>query len=439
MKWETAKSFILVVLIGTSLILTFGMWNYQPERPSTDQAPAEEVSLGGTEENKRSLIKPSNIIFKLDGDYYGFKDPNARGQLYEKMQSWILENVRTEDGEERKTRNREIEVVFPDAFPIELLSSIFSFDDDDVTLPGWSFERIYITFNSERKSIQLEIPSIDGREKMTAIVNNPSQYDELMSHIMNLDADEYINYIVMDGGGKNIYFPAGEIVLPKKTMQLTTIDGAEMVEALFPTPSVVSSSTRGSELMYYSDSRQLVIGSDKLSMEFVNPYAENSQDSFTAVNLLDYSIDNINNHSGWTSNFVLTGLNLSQKEKRVEYRMYYQGYPVFNNANPDLALIEQFWNREQLEEYRRPLFKLNDSFDETDVTLESGQSLMEELTDEVESIQDITIGYRLKVEENEYAQPYVIMEPAWYVKKGGIWSLTGDSDEGGNEDAMGSD
>ena len=78
MKLETLKTLILIVLIGTSLLLTLGTGSIKSSQTALNNETIDEVDIGGTEENRRSIIEPMDIILHANGSYYGFKDPTER-------------------------------------------------------------------------------------------------------------------------------------------------------------------------------------------------------------------------------------------------------------------------------------------------------------------------------------------------------------------------
>jgi regulatory protein YycH of two-component signal transduction system YycFG len=435
MKWETAKTFILIILIGTSLVLTFGMRNYQPDVTNLSDESIGEVNLGGTrDESKRTIVRPSEVIFKSNGNFFGFAKPKGREQMYDQMYSWTFTNFTTQVAGERNPGNYEIEVIFPDAIPLELFGSIMSFNEEDIFFPEWSFERLFITF-TDKESMNIEFISTSGNEKATATVNNPNDYEQMWTYMTSLETDRFVDYTVMNTGTKNIYIPSGEMVLKKEAISFETIDPSDMRDILFPDPAVVmESTTTTSGLTYFTDSRQIRMGANNLVMEYVNPFTENSDPPLTVVSLLDSSISNLNENGSWTGDFKLAELNAYQNF--VKYRLHYGGYPVFSSANPDLSVIEQKWNSQQLEEYRRPLFRLINSLQHSDVDLISAESLITKLKNHqsytLEKIQDIRIGYRLNVNLEKNA---IELEPAWHVKYDGHWRVPAFSEvsqEGGD-------
>ncbi|WP_339230855.1 two-component system activity regulator YycH [Oceanobacillus sp. FSL K6-2867] len=426
MKLETAKTLILIVLIGTSLLLTLGTGSYKPSQTALNNETIDEVDIGGTVEDKRSIIEPMDIILHANGSYYGFKDPAKRESLYNQMNSWILSDITIQSVTERTPSDYEVELIFPKSFPVELLGSIFKVNDENVQLPeGALFERIYIKFDADTSTLLVEVATTDGR-LVNAKINDSNDFNHLWSYMSGFDLDTFRLYTLMDEGGKDIYLPTGEIVLPKKTMSFKRIDPPDMRDVLFDTPSVVSES-RTPEIgeSYFTDSRQMRVDEDGIAMEYVNILTEdnNTDPLLSPKLLLDRSISQINNHKGWTNDFRLAELDMTQG--LIKYRMYFEGYPVFNHDN--MAMIEQKLNSQQLVEYRRPMILFAQSvINETPVELASGEVIKKDILESkegynVENVQAVTLGYRLNIDTDFSYNENVELEPVWYIKYNGRW------------------
>src|SRR5690625_3430916 len=88
MKFETVKTFILILLIGTSLLLTFALWTYQQnDTPLNNDELVNEVHIGGTEERRSTMILPSTIVFHYYDGNYGFEDPSFQHEFFNELQS----------------------------------------------------------------------------------------------------------------------------------------------------------------------------------------------------------------------------------------------------------------------------------------------------------------------------------------------------------------
>ncbi|WP_100011671.1 YycH family regulatory protein [Lentibacillus sediminis] len=434
MKLETIKSFVLVFLIGVSLLLTFGLWSYQPNLETVSSTPPEdEVSIGGGEQTEQDIIQPSSIIFHAGENHYGYKDPSDQQNLYREMQSWTLEDFATDLAEDREREDYEVEMVFPDALPMELINSLFTFEGDGIEPPSWSFDRMYFTFLPQQSSIEVEFLSVDGRQQATALIHNPQSYDALWEPMTTLEGLREL--IAYEEGQSRIYLPADSVTLRRYTSGVDQIEPHIMVNALFSNPAAVNvqnatTGTRGES--YYSDGeRGMNVYQFGASMEYNNPSSENAM--IAPIDLLDRSIQNINAHGGWTDNYRL--MELETNQNLIRYQMHYNGLPVFNSSN--LATIEQQWGSNGLIRYRRPLINLSDylDFEEAPIDLPSGYEVIEELESyDQDSLQAVTLGYQLNYLDEE--QRSVVLEPKWYMNYGGNWTTVHFEDrtpmEGGN-------
>ncbi|RDW16765.1 YycH family regulatory protein [Oceanobacillus chungangensis] len=436
MKMETAKSLILIVLIGISLLLTFGLWSYQPELPEKSDKPPlnEAVNLGGKDnEKKGTVIEPREVIFHMDDLHYGFSKPIKKQEFYEQIQTWSISNLQTRLVSGRTPNKNEVEVIFPSNLPMEILNNLMSLSDSNTELPNWSFDRMYLSFNPDSKSLNLEILSIDGRNEATAIINDSNHYEFLWDYFQSVDEGLLQEYLSLEQTKEPIYIPRDSVSVTKQSYTSESIDEPNLlIKVFFPDPSLVSQTYSSAGDTYYTDSqRGMRVYWKRGRMEFVDPYSEDAVgDDQTAANMLTNSIKNINSHNGWTNEYNLMDINA--KENVVRYQMYDDnGYPIYNALN--LSYIDQKWINLQLNEYDRPLFELNVPLGGSTEKLMSGQDLISYLNRNynLENFQDIRIGYRLiyHYDEDEssmsgsnYKDRIIELIPAWFKKENGEWN-----------------
>src|SRR5699024_2770740 len=155
---------ILVLLIGTSLFLSFILWTYQPNyKQFYDTSYVNEVDVGGGEVSKTDLIKPQHILFYKNELEYGFENPLDKNKLYESMLEWTFYDYEVSiiDGEEEEI-GQFIEITYPVPIPTELLSSMFSFNES-INLPSWSFDHIKMTLDEQSHTVKISIYAVDNR------------------------------------------------------------------------------------------------------------------------------------------------------------------------------------------------------------------------------------------------------------------------------------
>ncbi|WP_068676007.1 YycH family regulatory protein [Oceanobacillus sp. Castelsardo] len=408
MKLETIKSFILVFLIGTSLLLTFGMWNYQPSVQLLSDAKPEDFSLNGTEESVRTLIEPRQIIFHHFNQHYGFTVPVEQSNFFKEIQQWVLFNFELKKVEENN-HEHDVEITFPTPLPMEILDSLFTFQVTNLELPIWSFQKVYFTLDKELRVIRVEFLSIDGRDKAVAVIQDGKNFEQLASYLDNQDLTRFS--VFKNGNGESLYIPEGPIQLTRQTKAFSKINANNLVDVLFSDPSIVRQSNYSNiGTTYFTDSSQMSVTQDEARIEYISPGAINETlEPLFAEDLLNKSISDINSYQGWTETFKLMDMNTN--ENVIRYQMFYNGYPVFS----PLSIMEQRWGQ-RLIEYNRPLFRSNNSLNDNEVTLPTSDKVLVYLEKnyKLEDINDIQVGYQLIYDKDKNI---IIYEPCWFMQQ----------------------
>src|SRR5699024_1120818 len=103
MSKEAIKTFILVVLVAISFLLSFILWSYQPNYEFLYDADyVGEVDIGGKERKKNELIKPNTIVFHENGSSRAFKDMLEQQQFYQTLISCELYESQVEADKQGK-------------------------------------------------------------------------------------------------------------------------------------------------------------------------------------------------------------------------------------------------------------------------------------------------------------------------------------------------
>lgn len=419
MNIETIKTIILTILVAISLILTFGLWNYQPNLDYLSNTRSEyvnEVDLGGTEETKNTIIEPTAIIFHKENHYFGFTDPRQRQSLFRNIQEWPLDDYTLSNVQGRPTNPYQVEVIFPTSLSMGLIENLFTLINED-ELPSWSFKRMFITFNQTHSTLQISFLSTDGQQQVNYTVKDSSIYNYLWSSIHN-ESDLH-EFIIFNQGREPIYLPAESLEINSRSFTVRDIEPYLLVNALFNNPSNVSPNMN--EAYFTDGQRGMRLLNDNRRMEFINPIHA-SDERMDPLVLLDRSLSSINEHKGWTNKFILVDMNTLNNQ--VRYRMFYNGYPIFSRvANGELSIIEQQWLNQDLHLYRRPLFSLDNLLGGDTVTLPSGRKVIEYLEEseyyDPARVNNIQVGYRLTyLESSSYS---ISLDPTWFMNYSGEW------------------
>lgn len=429
MKYETIKTFILVILVCTSLFLSFVLWSYQPNYDAlSDPDYVNEVDIGGSEKMKTDLIEPDNIVFHTDEGVHGFERPQDRRLFYNNVTTWILYDQSVKEYDGLPEADQYAEFIFPDKLPIQVIETILTFNEQ-IELPSWSFDRIYVTTNDDSQSLTFTIPSTDDRVALTAIVEKSERYFTIMDFLTeNKSLQEFIAF---EEAKTPIYIPKDPNDITEKTLVATMTAPEELINALFPNPSIV---THNLKEAYFTDGqRGMKTDKDKRNMDFINPLAPNFE-RMDAMELFSHSITHINEHKGWTNDFVFDKMDRSSNS--VSYRMYYEGYPIFTGIGN--SVIEQSWEENELNEYKRPLIRIGNILSSHNVELPTAEEIITYLSRsshyDVAHVEDIKVGYMLRHLQDGRS---LILEPKWYILYDGAWKQLNIIDEENNLSSMG--
>ena len=416
MSYEGIKAYLLVILIGISVLLSIALWTYQPNYEQfQDPDYVNEVNIGGKEQDKKNLITPSSIVFHDNQRVLGFEEPTERYELYESMNTWLMSSPKERDSVGPPNERKFIEIIFPTAIPGKMIPNLFTFNED-INPPNWLFNRILITFDSNDSSLLVRFISTDGKRELVATIEKKENYDLLLDYAAN--HTNLIDYTRFRTKEKPFYVPNEGLDLTSKTLVISKIQPEKLVNALFRDPSEVTPNV--AEAYFTDGQRGMSVSNNDNRIEFINPIQTSFEDSFK-INLLEQSIAKINEHKGWTNDYALE--DISTDQNKVEFRLMYDGLPVFDRNH--LSTIEQKWEGQELYEYNRSLIRLSYEVNSTPKKLIPGTELMEFIEErelfDLNDIEDIKVGYELKFLPN--ASDSMLLEPNWYINISGKWEL----------------
>lgn len=425
MKLETAKSLLLIILIGTSLILTFGMWNYRAEyEPLNDDESVDKADLGGEQKQENDVIKPNDVVFKINGEFYSYVDPEDSAELFEDIQTWEITDLQNTDAEE-KTADAEVEIIFPTGVPLSLFENILNIDRTLSKNMNFYVDRFYIQLQEEDQLLKVYFVSLDGDEAVEGTIHSTTNYEQLLSMFSNLTDKKFEENYLLTETARNIYIPVEEKSMESFKYTFDRTNSADVRNIMFTRPNLVSESKSAPEsIMYRTDDRQLNITGH--GMKFINVAEWNKEPVDKSV--FQQSLENINEHAGFTDDYRLD----SYTNDSVTYRLYRFQYPVINNSYMDLSTIYQRWQSDQLSEYTRSLITLDTVANTSSKKLRDSDEIISSIqqSKNIADIQDVQIGYRLTVEKDVNGEDYVLLEPDWYQRVNDSWSAVPEKNTG---------
>ncbi|NIK11544.1 YycH family regulatory protein [Alkalibacillus almallahensis] len=428
MDLEKLKSAVLVILVATSLGLTFALWTYQPQYEEMDEITyLEENELDGEQQTISEVMTPDQIIFNNNNTFSRLKSKTEEQQLFQDMSDWTfskLDQYPSEENGDVWTPN--VELVMPVSVPYEAINQLFDVDDSTNQQTG-SFNRVFfqLTRGSEEQ-IRVSFTSDRHDQVLNGLIESVSAYDHLQGYIYddNTASMEKVE-LHEDQPRDYIYLTREDTIATEHTVLLNELDEQPLRNVLFSNPTLISQQTTGGdyEKILTDGSRLLRFNSAFSSghyIEYLKPATEELSD-LNSMELLTRSMNHTNDYYGWTNNFNAS--ELSEQSQTIQYRMHQNGYPVFDDNQ--YVTLQQIWANQELESLSRPLFKLTTPFQDRDnVELTSGISIynyLERSSQEISLslVSDIKMGYDLSEEEG--SSNVLFLEPKWFIKYAGDW------------------
>src|SRR5699024_5588131 len=167
---------------------------------------------------------------------------------------------------------------------------------------------------------------------------------------------------------RTIYIPEDSFELPKRTLVANELSVDLFVNALFRNPSLVTQNRV--ESVYTDGQRGMRVLNDVKTIEYTNP-VQTSTVNQPILELLDWSVERVNDHKGWTNSYTIDRIRPNKNE--VTFRMNYDGYPVYDFYN--ISTMTQEWRDQNLYRYDRTLIQLGNSLNSVSTELMSGQEV----------------------------------------------------------------
>lgn len=420
---EQVKSVILLLLILLSLTLTFTIWTYSPSY-NTNDTPVVDIAIA---EKKRmeDVVKPYRLLFSQEESLNGSENTQVIEDVLNSMKNWEIQTVELlnnqasdqQINEYTKIPNR-MTFFFPAEVPFKIYDNILNFTD--YSLPNASFNRLIVEWDDNpSEKMNLYFISTTTQKVYAANISNANQ-ENFVKRLKKQTIDLPVYNEIERVNRLSLYVTASPKSMSSYSYFVEKIAPDKFKNALFTNPSLVRSNPLGVSGQEYTDDSALM-NVDYLykKLSYVHPASE-SDTVGKPDELIQQSLNFINEHNGWTDDYRYSRLNSSTKQ--VSYQLYFLGMPVFSD---DTATeITQYWGTNRVYRYIRPYYTLDAPTPEKkrEVPLQSGQDiydLIHSLSDKkVSSIDDIVLGYNLSQDDE---QEIINLEPSWYYLANGSW------------------
>ena len=440
---EIIKSITLVLLISSSLVLTFFIWNSAPYDTLGKRSPID-ISIAESPENKdiNSLIKPYKIHFNFEEGLTGTTDSDQIDYMVNHLKRWRLSNPELEDN--RFTKEKLIDFrretnratfYFSDGVPLPVYETVLNIESPNI--PETSFDLILIDWDLTNARVDVHFISQENELLYKSVASIPDPQTFIREVItVGRSYDEYVE--VNPEGNKFIVVPNEEVDLVKNTYfpnEKDEINPTRFRSALFSDPNAVRRSPPGQHPEEFQDNHALMtVDTEKKQLQFVHPVVESKEIAIPS-DLLEDTIDFVNEHGGWTDEYRFSRMNF--RTRYVNFKLYVRGVPVLDgNTSTE---IEQIWGDEAIYQYKRPYYTLGETLpsEMETVTLPSGKSIADALMESEEinfsAVEEIIPAYYM---EQDVDLNIFVLEPSWFYKRNGSWIRFSTEQLGGKKNGL---
>lgn len=412
MMLERAKSLVLVLLVGLSFFLTFQLWGNNPSFDPLTPANYEQPKNIGDAKEWKDLIKPQKILFHDAENHHTMATSKMApyGFLWDAMQMWQFTNLReakleTADWEKILASNG-VEFIFPERLPSILLAKLLQVPDNLTDRISF-IDRIWVYREEDRPDFTALFISGQERKVYASKLIDVSQdhYFDLPNLIaLGSQLPEQAPVLAMDNYFQIYYLPLERGSMMQWTYEAEAIDVQEMVDALFlDTSAIKEISERSGTRIFTDGTKSLQYNENTHDMRFYVPFYERSEREDQEEELLQ-TLDFMNNHRGWTGEYLFDHWQDELDHRQFRFREFMEGYPLYGETAS--GMIGEIWLRyqsNQVSEYRRSLIRIKGAKRFYQISILSGQEVLDYLKGKgiyLQNIKNIELGYQAIYDES---------------------------------------
>lgn len=454
---ETIKSIVLTILVVISLVLTYFQWIYQPGNEEKDLDNLVEPVKIAEERALDEVIVPTQVLFHRSGETYGTGNISNITDMYSDIKKWdFSEIVEYNPGDNFLNLvhgNGRVEFIFDSDVSLQLFSRIQGFSEDNV--PDRIFDRMVLDMgNYDGNNLTVYFVKYFGKERKVYKTNaSGAAIKQFQDNYYYQNPEGFYAYKYYDVDELHrVYYPINEnrdVTIYGYNVLTNEVETDLFRDALFSQPDNVSRTWIEGGREYKDSSSLMRVDNSRNELFYVNPANKpdtiisesdihqrqnGTETTGSETNIHERSIEYINNHAGWTDQYIYT----SWVENKISFMLYYQGYPVYSEDIK--TTIDIIWGEKGIYKYNRPDFdikiRLGDETEKNEPTvteLPSGDYVIETLLQQQldpKDLQALRIGYKL-VQESKGS--VITLKPTWLYLYAGNWLSITFGNQGGDK------
>ena len=190
----------------------------------------------------KEIVRIEQIIFNLEGNYYGTLSTEKIDNLMKAISSWEFRSFNNLSLDEmdidvKSESHDSMQIIYPGEIPMELFASIYKLDGK--MPPKFHFNKILIDFKSaDYGDGNVYFISEENQQVYSSYVLATSLKQFSQDYFE--EAKQYNQYFSFKtGSGRTIYLPKGQTELVNNQYLFKKLPIADLKDALFSDPSIV--------------------------------------------------------------------------------------------------------------------------------------------------------------------------------------------------------
>lgn len=410
--FERMKSIVLVVLVAMSFYLTYQLWWDNPSYETWFPAEYEAPNVLGSTLTWNKLLQPQHVLFHYEQDKHtkATMGTSIYQMLWDSLQKWQFMNAKEisidlTDGRKLFADHNSLEFVFADDFPIPYYAEVLHLPSNIEHLR--TFNRIWVyeaendtykaLFISDKKRRVIETTLLDFEEGRSFSVRNLTLLGSQLTEVIPASFVSESSALGMHVDFFNVvYVPLERGYMNQWTYPLTFISIEDMANAL------LLDRTSMKEIPEREHSRIVTDGTKSLryhtltsEMRLYLPTYEQGIDK-TAEEEMYPILDFMNQHHGWTGDFLLERRLSDPSTHGIVFREYFSGYPIYSEGSAfgEITIKLSYY---QVNEYIRSLIRLQSAKSGYQIPIKSGAELLLDLQAQhvyLYNVRAIQLGYQ---------------------------------------------
>jgi regulatory protein YycH of two-component signal transduction system YycFG len=419
---EKAKSFLLTLLVVTSLIQSYILGYSSPRPEPLPQGKYVESVLEGTPAELQDVVFPDQIIL-----HYGQKNHtvlypvpfiNHYRNIFDFLKQRSFGGLRKTnvlaanmDWNDIRDNYEGIEMRFREGVPVNVLQSLMKVSKDEPLPANELITRIYLYSNGISDDVKTFFISDSSLTVYEAVKADVTVSDLTMRLRLGESLPRYHT------ASGDYYLPNEPLTAIRITMPYTQYTAEQLKRSLFVDPSLTRSLQERDGTQIITDSvKGLQLRNDKHWFVFSNP-ASAPVDSKNEVrdNLLS-AIQFVNQHGGWNSTYLYSLLTpkVAVGAQTFLFRQYLEGFPVMNIGTDTIGYMKVAVQKGIVSTYERSILIPDmKNMVKAQAILPGGAELDAKIAAyrRPSSIARIYPGYQPEVQEKQ-----VVYHPKWIVE-----------------------